>query len=311
MGSVIKEPILKNKLRIYTAAWNDKYIDLFEKTVFRSFSWPDNLKTLKNENVTWSFYTNKESSTKLLQLAKRLELDNYEVREVPHHSDMGVSLLKCFSREIEHCLSDNAKLLLAPPDSLFGDGSLKSIFELGSQPESCVAVAHPRVLNTIFEYPEDLNLNEPVTNSQLVSASFRHLHRSWSEAQYGYDKINSYVGGVMWRQIKKGLYSIQHRLPTNYLMHFTQSDLQFFTDPKRYCVFGDIDHLWPMKLIEEQRQRVVGSSDLAFICEVTDKQMNIPPNYPLDRNEPDRFWRNAYHNKIFRQFNVVFRGVEL
>lgn len=309
-----KDPILDTPLRIYTAVWGDKYIDLFEKTIIRSFNWQQNKKALLNEKVTWSFHTNKKDCAKLIQLGKRIGLEDFDVTELPEeldggHPDMGKILLGQFTKEIQRCLETNSRLLLAPPDSIFGDGTIRAILSAGAQEGTCVAVPHPRVLPAIFDYPSEfchtLNLN--LSNSQLVTTAFQNLHRSWSEAQVGFDKINSHVGGVCWRKISPGLFSVQHRLPTNYLIHFVPSDLQFF---QQQICFGSIDHLWPTKLVKEERERVIGSSDLAFICEVTDPKQNIPPNYPYLKKEPDRFWRQAPHNAVFRQFSVIFRGVE-
>lgn len=310
-------PILDTPLRIYTACWG-KYIDLFEKTIIRSFRWPQNNKALLNENVTWSLHTNKKDAARLIQACKRTGIENYELTELSHpkdgtvtleggHPDIGAILLGQFKNEIRRCIDTNSRLLLAPPDSIFGDGTIPSLLRLGSQEGVCIAVPHPRVVPTIFEYPSRFceSLKETLTNAELVTETFNNLHRTWSEAELGFDKINSYVGGVCWKKITSGVFSVQHRLPTNYLLHFIPSDLQFF---EQQICFGSIDHLWPSKLIKEERERVAGSSDLAFICEVTEPHQNVPPSYPYMKKEADRFWRNADHNKFFRQVNVVFRG---
>ena len=305
--------ILSTPLRIYTAVWGDEYIELFEKTIIKSFGWPQNKKALNNENVTWSIHTNKKNEVKVIQLIKRIfdgniEVNSFEQELEGSHPDMGKFLLAQFKLEIKRCLDTNSRLLLAPPDSLFGDGSLAALFNHGAQDGVCVAVAHPRVLDTIFEYPEEVGMDDsPHGNAQLVSSAFRNLHKTWSEAQLGFEKINSFVGGVCWKQLKKGLYSVQHRLPTTYLISFQPNDLQFF---EAQICFGAIDHLWPSKLIAEQRQRTVGSSDSVFICEITKAGMNMPPLYPVYKREPDKFWRDAPHNQFFRQVNVIFRGVE-
>lgn len=307
-----KESILETPLRIYTAVWGDKYIDLFEKTIIRSFGWGKNKHALQNEKVIWSLHTKKEDSVRLIHACKRIGIEDFEITELHEdmfkpHADQGAVLLKQFIEEIRRCLETRSKLLLAPPDSIFGDGTLESLFHAGTQEYTCIAVPHPRVTPSIFEYPSEFcpSLKAELDNSTLVKCAFENLHRTWSEAQIGFDKINSYVGGVAWRRIGPNLYSVQHRLPTNYLIHFHPSDLEFF---EKQIVFGSIDHIWPSKLIKEERERVVGSSDVAFICEVTDPKQNIPPNYPYMKNEPDRFWRNAPHNQVFRQFNVIFRG---
>jgi len=308
------EKILNTPLRIYTAVWNDRYLNLFEKTILRSFGWKKNKEALQAHKPTWSFHTTKESAAKLIPMCKKLGIEDYEVTElIPQtfdgKTDIGWCLLEHFKAEINRCLETNSKLLLAPPDSLYGDGSIENILREGNQDGVCVAVPHPRVLPSIFEYPSILaeSLNDELSNPQLVTESFNHLHRTWSDAQYGLPKINSRVGGVLWKKLRKGLYTVQHHLPTNYLLHFQPSDLQFF---EQQIVFGAIDHIWPTKLIQEKRERVIASSDVAFLCEVTEKNENVPPSYPYMESEPDRFWRNAPHNDFFKQIKCTFRGIE-
>jgi hypothetical protein len=69
--------ILDTPLRIYTAVWGKKYIDLFEKTIIRSFAWPKNKAALLNEDTTWSLHTNKKDVAHLVQLCKRTGIENY------------------------------------------------------------------------------------------------------------------------------------------------------------------------------------------------------------------------------------------
>ena len=316
--------MLKNKLRIYTTVWGQRYIDLFEKTILRSFSWDQNKKAIFNEDYVWSVYTNAEDEEKIRSKMIKAGFENLEFRriQVPilqsydnhnqvvagykeekvenNHPHMGLILLKCFSTEIEECLKQNAKLLMAPPDSIFGDGTVHGILSCGTLDYTCVSVPHPRVTDLIFD---DL---KQMKNSELVSLSFKNLHKTWEEANVELPMINSYVGGVQWLKIRDDLYRVCHRLPTPYLLHFKPHDLDFF---KKQICFGTIDHIWPTNLIGEERIRMVGSSDVAFIVEITARCQNIPPRYPTPPHEPDKFWRNAYHNQIYRQMYSVFRGV--
>lgn len=307
--------ILSRPLRIFTAVWDKSYLDLFEKTMVRSLCWPDNNKALLDEKPVWSIHTLSKDKEQALEIAKKTGVEEFEItlfekRPNAPDTDMGYIILQNFIREIEVCLETDSRLLLCPPDTLMGDGSLRSIFLAGIQDGTCVAVAHPRVLPTILEPPEELCtvINKPLSNAELVSAAWRHLHRSWVDAEAGLPKNNTYVGGVSWREIKRGLYSVQHRLPTNYLLDFNKSDLKFY---KEQISFGVLDHVWPSNLIGEQRERYIASSDQAFLVEITERENNVPPTYPTNKREPDRFWRSAPHNQIFRQFPSTFREVNV
>lgn len=202
---------------------------------------------------------------------------------------------------MNRCLAYNAQMLLAPPDTIFGDGSLAHMIEIGNQRDVVVFAVHARVLPTI-----DASLTKPLSNAQLVGSAWKHLHKTWEQAEFGRGQINTYIGGVVWRYLSENLYSIQHMLPTPYLFNWTPEDLVFF---KNQIHWGVIDHAWPSAcLIDTERQRTIGSSDGAFMVEVTEAENNIPPIAAYHADEPDLFWKKLAHNKHNRMFNVIFRG---
>lgn len=300
--------ILPTPLRIYTSVWNNKYLDLLEKTLIKSFLWPENNLAIQNEETTWCIYTKESDIKRVTELSTLLPVDKVEIHTIDKaiekqgkNINYGEVLLDGFLKEIKKCIESNSKLLIAPPDSLFGDGTLKNIFKTGYQDGVCISFAHPRVTPSILGH-----IKTHLTNPQLVSLAMNHLHVTWKEARLGGEFINSYVGGVQWEELSTGLYRVQHRLPTPYLLHFNQSDYDFFN--RENMVFGAIDHLWSIKLLQEERIRSLGSSDAGFVCEVTSPCENIPPKYPVIKSEPDRFWRNAYQNQVYRQFMFIFRG---
>jgi hypothetical protein len=287
--------------------WGSKYIELFKNTCLKSFTWPDNLTSLLNEDVTWVIKTKEEDLKQIKELTQTEPLKNFKVQIDPITSsvkhaekeckrlgypglDWGMALLFEFIKEMQICLKTDSKLLMAPPDSLYGDGSLKNLFKLGRQSDICVAVPHPRVL------PDILNdLPSRMTNAQLVKKSFDNLHTT----------INTRIGGVLWRKMDEDLYAVQHHLPTPYLLHFTEEDLNFY---KHQITFGVIDHTWMSVLVPKGRVRHVTSSDLCFICEVTPACQNVCASYPYLDDVPDFFWRKAEHNNFFKQIHCTFRG---
>lgn len=226
----------------------------------------------------------------------------------PHAA--GAYLKHAFVNELSRALTYNGQILITPPDTIWGDGSVPNLIEIGQHRDSVVFAAHVRVL------PEILNLinfsaqnrfgPEPVSNAKLVGLAMKHLHKTWEQSQFGLEQINSYIGGVLWRYLDENLYAVTHRLPTPYLINPTPEDITYFN---AQIHFGVLDHSWPAAcLIETERQRYVGSSDCAFMVELTDAEANIPPTSFYREDEPDQFWRNSAHNKINRMFTVIFRG---
>src|SRR3990167_10348859 len=74
--------MLKNKLRIYTTVWGSRYIDLFEKTILKSFSWDQNKKAILNEDYVWSVYTNAEDEEKIRSKMLKAGFTNLEFRRI-------------------------------------------------------------------------------------------------------------------------------------------------------------------------------------------------------------------------------------
>ncbi len=300
--------------------WGDHYVQLFKRACFKSLCWPKNKAAI--EGATWNVYTKREHFADFDKIfeGSGFELHLHEIGESVRvagcgfvktgQCDAGVILLAGLRDQIARCLQAKKKCLLAPPDTIFGDGSVPNLLHLGSVPGSCVSVAHPRVLPAIVDEIEYFGATRgSVDNAHLVTLAMQHAHDSWKYGELGHAKNNSYIGGISWRRIGAGLYSVTHRLPTVYLADFAPQDFDFFWGQ---VSFGAWDHRWPAEnLLRYERQRYVGSSDAVFIIEVTEWDKNCPPEIDkqhLVGQAEDAFWNSHYHNGINRQTSVIFRG---
>lgn len=300
-------------LRLFTAVWGDKHLDWFEKCCLESLSWPKNAASI--EGATWSIVTKSKDRERLIESIRNSKI---RIRDIdfmilgpefdvnPHAA--GQFMNEAYVNEIAKCITYGAQSLTAPPDTVFGDGTIRNLREVGNQRDVVVFAAHMRVLPDILtDIASHINESgHQPSNAKLVSMAIKHAHRTWTEAEVGLEKINSYVGGISWRYLDENLYSVTHRLPTPYLINFTPEDLVYF---KNQIHYGVIDHSFPGDcLIDTERQRMIGSSDGAFMVELTDAENNIPPTAPYHEDQPDHFWRNAKHNKINRMNTIIFRG---
>lgn len=299
----------KKPLRIWTSVWGDKHIDWFEKLCVHSLQFGRNKEALAG--ATWvvsTRQTDRERIEKIID-SSGIQIANKEFMlfgdgfdAAPHSA--GAFINEALVLEISRCIMFDARSLMAPPDTIFGDGTIPNLLELGDQRDVVVFAAHVRVTPDIIEpFRKDEKL---LTNARLVGLAWKHLHKTWTEAEFGRDKINSYVGGVFWRYLCAGLYGVSHRLPTPYLINYTPEDLVYFRNQLHW---GVIDHAWPHEcLIHTERQRVVGSSDAAFMVEITPADQNIPPLEHYRHDSPDLFWKNLSHNKQNRMYQIIFRG---
>lgn len=313
-------------LRVLTCVWGNKHIDTFLRGTVNSLRWKSNKEAL--DGSTWNIITKPEWSAKLRnEVSDRFPNVKVEVTEVPEwitnkngsslktetldHSNI---ILMHLIGEIKAAIESNSRTLLAPPDTVFGERSVANLLKIGAQDQTCVAVAHPRV------HPELLDdgyfkTENSCSNEQLVKLCFeKYLHQSWRAAEVGCANQNSLIGGVSWQKLEaaggESLYAVQHRLPTVYLANWIHEDLAFFINQPS---FGSYDHTWPgSRLIRQERQRYVGSSDAAFVCEITDFDKNIPPWDPqhlkILQQHPDAFYRDELHNCVNRLNMCMMRG---
>lgn len=288
-------------LQILSCFWGEKHFDLWQKAAFKSLCFAANRKALRGS--TWNIFTDKEFHVAIGELfdlwLPDTKVELYDSTDLRDYIDVNQS---AFIKTIQICLDEKERLLLAPPDSIFGDGSIRALKVLGREEYSVVVVPHVRVLPEFLDWtgPNGLSWNNP----QLVKRAFEYLHPAWENAEVGHPMQSSYVGGVEWVKLEPNLYSVTHRLPSPYLLDLKQSDLDYF---KMQGSFGNFDHTFPGEvLIPQGRQRYAASSDACFIVEVTDRDKNVPPIIP---NQPKTgFWKNHYHNQINAQVSAIFRG---
>lgn len=288
------------KIRLFTLAWGAPYCDWFENALTKSLLWPKNLAALREHAIEWNLYTKEADREHLRAIAERvgipLQFHPFDVKD-----SSGETLQPALLDHLRNCAQTGAAMLMAPPDTVFGDGSIAAICEIGKQPGVCVAVPHVRVNAGVLP---QLGTSE-WSNAKLVDFCFNALHPTWRDAEATLPNTNSFLGGVSWRRLRQGLYAVTHRLPTCYLANVNASDVEWFA---RQFETGTFDHTWPSKLVKEQRHRTIASSDAAFICELTRENENIPVLQPNDPNEPDKFWRDLEHNYAGRNVVAIFRG---
>lgn len=306
-----------NNFYIFTMMYGDSYIELFKRACFKSLNYPRNKAALKDK--TWVIYTKKEHFDQLIDLFKdtsfRLELAPIEesMRVAgcgfvkTSQCDGGVILLNGLRNQIAHCIQHKSKILLAPPDTIFGDGTVSNILALGQDDGVCVGVAHARVHPTVLDQIEYVGaVSGAPSNASLVSLLKEHAHASWEFAEIGHKNNNSYIGGIAWRRLGDNLYSVQHRLPTPYLLGFNNTDWDYWWGT---VSFGALDHSWPGdRLYRQERFRLVGSSDACMILEITDKDKNVPPIVNNEQSTGDAYWGDRVHHSVNRLFNVIWRG---
>ena len=310
-------------LRVLTCVWGAHHTDLFLNGTIKSLSWPKNKLAL--DGCTWEIITRQFDAARIQSIVEDVFPNvKFEIKVVPATIKMAIGeidsekldhsniILMYLQQAIKTCLDNGAQFLLAPPDTVFSEGAVSGLRLMGKGAGTVVAVPHPRVLMGLLE-----DLKKPLDSAHMVDAAFKkHLHQSWANAEIGHAQQNSLVGGVSWQKLSNEKYepltiAVQHRSPhTVHLINFLPEDYAYFINQPS---FGSYDHGWPgERHIRQERWRSVGSSDAAFIVEITEKDKNIPPWTPQHQEivaqTSDAFYRDQLHNVTERLFVHVFRG---
>lgn len=293
------------KLQIFTPAWGRKHIDLFARACALSLSWPRNIAAI--DGSTWNIWTKPNEQQFFEPIVKQFSNVKFQFHDLKFPPDKGPEqiILPALQEQIRTCLSEDARVLFALPDYVFGEGTVPNLLKFGEQKHTCVAVAHPRVLPGCLSYLQ----GGPRSNGQLVSLAFQHPHQSWVEAEKGHPRQTTFTGGIMWRRLSDDMWEVHHRLPAIYLAHLCEGDAAYFHNANNFNAW---DHLWPSIIIPQQRQRYIGCSDAACVIEPTEANLNVPQFIEATPPEsPDEYWGQNLHNFINRQTVVIFKGAPL
>lgn len=259
----------------------------------RSFSFPQNAESVKD--ATWVIPTLEENADFCRRVARDISTEFIFAKK----EENGIDFLKrSLCETIEMCLLRNEPFLMALPDSVFCEGTIKNMVDVGNQPALCVCFAHMRVVPSFLDEMGD----KVLFPTQMVSLAYRHPHHTWENAEAGHEYSNSFHGGIVWKRLSPKLVAVQHRLPTASYVNFVPEDLEFFKND----YYDGWDHRWPATW--NQRMRYLGSSDAAFMVEVTQENANHARiNRNSFFNHSDSYREDREHHKINRQIISIFR----
>lgn len=291
-------------LRIFTPVFGPKHIGLF-KTMIASLT--TTLNWIEISEAKWCLFVH-QSEIDQVRLAfghipAKIEIIQYGGSMADLVAKRGVLMCEAFVKVMDMCIKDGSQLLVSCPDFVWSDGSIPNMRKFAEQTNVCVSVPHMRVLPNIFE---NGFTTKPV---ELVGLAMKYPHASWTMSEHG-KHFGTHKGAILWRKIRDGLITFQHRMPSPFLINPIQDDLKYFTtnDAKHLAAWGAIDHSWAEHLCKSQRWRYCLSSDLGFMAEITDPEKNIPPpTLSLNNAHPDDFWTQERGNHLLHQrYNRLF-----
>ncbi len=280
-----------------------EYIDIFETVCMRSLLQSGNIPSLIRDGYTFThtIYTRQDGElNRLKRIAEEKSREGYRIVIDVIHDGANLLFLHKF---IDDGIKADAKSLFINPDLFFGNGSLKHLLAYKFKNDMCLAALHMRV--DYGEFQEILKIIEgDVSNPQLVDIAMKCLHKSWSESFISDDTNNSNASGSAIEKVGNNLWAVTFRIPTVYLAKFTEKDRNDLSQ------FDFWDHEWPTQLMDANRYKFIGSSDMFFAVELTKTDTNIP-TVEHYRRWNDDFHCSKKHSEVNRHFLAIVRGEDV
>lgn len=285
------------KLHIFTHVFGGEPADYWMRAGAASLLWPKNLAALKSVDVLWDIYTSTASYDEIKALAAKLPFAT-EVTVIDDEKDASLR------PALHKALRAKAYFMPSPPDIIWGDGSVGNLLKLMPFAYGrCLAVPHVRVAQEKFL---ETFTGEPLSNAQLVKKSFESLHEAFAGSKVPSDSSNTHTTGTVWCELDDDLYAAGFFLPTIHLMQPTEEDVSWFIKTQGP---GHWDHRFPATLVGKDRQRNIGSSDCAFMAELTPDELVHPRKSPVIRGKWDEYSGPLAHHYANRVAVSIFRGV--
>jgi hypothetical protein len=285
------------KIRIFTPCWGLLFTARLQKALARSFAWPKNRAALQDRVAGWHIHTQQSDVSRINDLLAPFGFP-LVFKAIGEKNRREEAMLEAARSMLRQCQEEDCLFMTAFPDIVFGEGSLEVMLELAEQKDSCVIVPHIRVTPGFLDVVTD-----PMSGPAMVKAALAYPHRTFVDANSDDAHSNTFYGGVRWQKIGSN-YFVRHSLPNPWLCNLTADDIAWFDKQPQW---GTYDHNWPGKILNEQRAVIVGSSDAAFIVEVTEHMANGALLKNINPNDLDEFYRKEPHHKDYRAHVMVFR----
>jgi hypothetical protein len=291
---------MAERFRLFSIVFSEPYLTYFERGCVRSLMWPDNRASLGKVEA-WDIWTQEPFREQVEAIVKPCGIPIEWHTDVTYGGKKDNSLAQVLIGEMHLCLSRGVGMLWAAPDCIFGDGSIRTLTALATVPgiSPCLMPIRVKAKEFLAEMGD-----EPISNAGLVRMGMRHAYEGFLQANAELSDTNSVNSGVSWRKIGPGLYAITTRVPSAFILQPTKRDIQWFGDKPK---FGNYDHQFGHILLQEGRQRIIGSSDAAFVVELTHDPASSAKTQRSNPAEPDRYFQNLPHYLVNRNTLCIWR----
>jgi hypothetical protein len=270
------------KVNVFTTA-GGKFVDWYKSYTLPSLSY--DIERLRNGGYT----------VELVHNGFSIEEDKHQQRSTV---EVQTLLLTGLRNIIQKTIDEDALFFMAPPDQIYSIGTLYNSVMIGDNQKyaCCVAIPHTRINPIMDKLP-----TAPISSPNLATIAIQLGHSSFLNSFDNVDN-NCTWAGISIKKLNDKLYAISHCLPTICLAKFTPGDLSFW----QTCLeFSAWDRGWLSSVFNQDRLKVIGSSDIGCYVEITDP--NITPLCRPGLLHNEAYYTNSNHNKALSKFVFSLR----
>lgn len=272
--------VISKNIIVFTYVWGS-FVLYYDKVLMRSLFQSGNIPALLQQGylIELRVYTQESD-----QLVVEAIIEKYQ-DTLPESGKVGLqvslksfrsplkfSLDNAFFETMQLCVQSNAYFFSAFPDCFFGNHSMSNAVALAMGRNLCVLGLPFRVDDKKFLNAIQQDSNE-ISNRKLVGLALKHPFKTILESFIGADVNASYFTGMTIQPITSDMFAVTFRIPSMHLASFTESDLNYFSKH----TYENLDHGWPTLLLKQERCKIVGSSELFFLAEVTQENTHYTP----------------------------------
>ena len=268
---------LINSIEYFILVWGDSFIEMFLNYTVPSLLQQGNIPALNQDGINQVINIYTLSKGDFLETANKLEnfkalsdLVEIEIIELDKIPQLFGFKENSLIHQIERAIRTESFVINASADFFYGDGTIRNLVKTANYREAAVAFSHCRVDHEKIQEDKDFNsaieLKKNITNEKLVSIALSNLHHSNLHA-FDNEEKNCTHAGISIRELTPSLFSVTTCLPSVFGFWPTQKDLQYFKYAGRY---NEWDRGWNKALLLSSRLKIISSSDVAFMIELTE-----------------------------------------
>ena len=298
------------KVYVFSVGWGD-YLDHYFKYTVPSIFQSSNLPALAAEefDISLVLYTLDEPDKVLEKyrtiidqyMPDNFTIEKFQTSQTIVRYIMNVALLRFLRKAID----DHALFILAPPDTIFSNGSLyNSVMSVHYKGVGFASIPMRVEMDTLKDESVQAMIERGtvISSPKLVEIGLKNLHEKFVYANDELDENTTHYG-VSIRKITDQLYNVIGNLPTVWVVRPLEEDYQHFL---KKGDFNEWDRGWLELLIKRNRIKISGSSDIFFCIELTKKD---DPDLVTKRKGQlgNDYSGDGFATRVCNMVNVIWR----